>query len=470
LASYGAIASTFAGASGGWYLDSSAGNANHDSVAFGVGSSGATAVEATTPAGTLALNAWTHVVGRFDNTTNTSRVFLSGVPSGSTAAPSDFGTQPSAFALSSDFPGYGWNGQLDECFVATTPLTDTEICRICSCGIDGTLCACLGTAYASSGRNAAECNGCTLPPCDANPPVTPTPTPTPTATPVPGPDWGGAFAAVWDLDEQSDGSAPVTRAAIAGTCSSGGDCDLTDDNTTPSDAVNKQQGARAASFTRSNAESLSCTSPACSEIRPAAGASVTTGCWARHNAGTYGAITVAYGSGTGGWYLDSHFGDPNHDSVAFGVGADSGSTLEVATANLTMPNDTWRHVVGRFDDTAGQSDIFLNGESATTGAATGFGTQPSTFSLSSSSAGFGWDGQLDECFVATFALTDQEICRICSCGIDGTRCACFASTYVSTGRNTTECGNCTLPAACDAPPPSAPTPTPTPTPTDTPTP
>ena len=56
--------------------------------------------------------------------------------------------------------------------------------------------------------------------------------------------------------------------------------------------------------------------------------------------------------------------------------------------------------------------------------------------------------RLDELFVADIALTATDICRMCSCGIDGSRCKCSPSdpsTYTDSGDNSDYCGSCTLP-------------------------
>jgi len=279
---------------------------------------------------------------------------------------------------------------------------------------------------------------------------------TPTATPsgVAAQDWGLAFTAVWSLDEASTGTSAVTRVKTAGRCAVGV-CDLSDQNTVPSDAVNKQEGVRAASFTVANLEALSCTS--CAALKPAAGQSVTAGCWARHTAGSYGPMLSIFGGATGGWYLDSRNTDATHSSLAFGVGPSGATTVQATTAPGTLPLNTWTHAIGRFDATGGQGQIFVNGQAS--GAATsqsGFGAvAPSGFSLSAPFGGYAWNGQLDECFVTPRALTAAEICRICSCGVDGTRCTCDATapaSYLTTGRNAGQCGACALPA-CNAPPP-----------------
>ena len=85
-----------------------------------------------------------------------------------------------------------WPGQVDEAFVCGGILSATDICRICSCGVNGTLCSCSNAVpgnYANPGRNTS-CGSCTLPNCNAVGPTavcrpqTQTATPTVTATPT----------------------------------------------------------------------------------------------------------------------------------------------------------------------------------------------------------------------------------------------------------------------------------------------
>jgi len=109
--SYGPILSVFGGATGGWYLDTRNADATHTSVAFGVDRRAAAAtVQATTAAGTLPLNTWTQVIGRFDAAAGQGQIFLNGQASGAAASQSGFGTAPNSFTLSAAFGGYAWMG------------------------------------------------------------------------------------------------------------------------------------------------------------------------------------------------------------------------------------------------------------------------------------------------------------------------------------------------------------------------
>lgn len=124
--------------------------------------------------------------------------------------------------------------------------------------------------------------------------------------------------------------------------------------------------------------------------------------------------------------------------------------------------------------------MFLNGAASGAGS-----TQQSCnandvldFTISGPGATVDMEGQLDEAFVITQTLAASEICRVCSCGIQGTACECDTGTpanykactvdadcqdFSAAGRcDTTSgtcqgrnhatdpgCGGCTLPA-CNA--------------------
>lgn len=56
----------------------------------------------------------------------------------------------------------GLDGYVDEIFVHGGALTDAALCRICACGVDGLLCTCDGTAFATTGRRVTSCGSCSL--------------------------------------------------------------------------------------------------------------------------------------------------------------------------------------------------------------------------------------------------------------------------------------------------------------------
>jgi len=64
----------------------------------------------------------------------------------------------------------GWvhaeTGAIYEWFFSATALSDWELCKICSCGVDGRKCTCTSWwFYSDTGFNAAMCGNCALPPC-----------------------------------------------------------------------------------------------------------------------------------------------------------------------------------------------------------------------------------------------------------------------------------------------------------------
>jgi len=105
-------------------------------------------------------NTFVHAVGTF--TRPTIKLYANGALIESATSAGAAGTEAVQFHLgdNSTFP---FPGQIDECFVIAKELTAASVCRICSCGLDGGLCTCQGTAFATKGRNATNCGACTLP-------------------------------------------------------------------------------------------------------------------------------------------------------------------------------------------------------------------------------------------------------------------------------------------------------------------
>lgn len=65
-----------------------------------------------------------------------------------------------------DFYGY-----VDECFVYRGVLSNRDACRICSCGVDGSLCTCSGdNNWVNKGRWDTDCGDCPLPTSCLTPP------------------------------------------------------------------------------------------------------------------------------------------------------------------------------------------------------------------------------------------------------------------------------------------------------------
>jgi hypothetical protein len=293
-----------------------------------------------------------------------------------------------------------------------------------------------------------------------------TPTPTVTATPAGSVDWSASFAGVWSLDDQAN-----TTRVNRGTC--GGvpaNCYVTDP-TGVARSTTHQEGAASASFDSAQNDYLTCTNATCAALKVAANDSVTVGCWAWPlGALDYPVLLKMYG--TGGYLL---YRGLNSDPTLYFDIKDTGTPTGAASvAQMTVQE--WTHAVGRFDNSSNTIQTFIDGVAdGTPVTKTNVSAPTADFFLSSSSADEDWGGLLDECFVAKSVLRDAEICRICSCDIDGSLCTCDSHGYfIDTGRNVTDCNSCLLAnVACNASAPGQPTPTavtPTPTPTVTPTP
>jgi hypothetical protein len=92
------------------------------------------------PAGTVNLNVWHHLVLRHSTSTNTVEVFVDGVADcdgacqGSGGAPDQ---NAEALYVGGDSDGLDYDGTLMECFYFDAALTDTEIAEIFLCGLRG---------------------------------------------------------------------------------------------------------------------------------------------------------------------------------------------------------------------------------------------------------------------------------------------------------------------------------------------
>lgn len=246
---------------------------------------------------------------------------------------------------------------------------------------------------------------------------------------VPPADWSVSLLAAWMLDE----SGTTTRVNTQGTTTR----NLVPNQSIPNDTTNKMEGAAA--------------------IAPTTGAQLTAsdagfdamvntfsvGCWVRPT--DVGAIhpILQHWNGSQGWFLDY----PNDNTIRWLIYPSSGA-YDRRTPPISQ--NVWTHVVGTYNHPT--MAIYTNASPSATftvpvAAAPAVSTQ---LKMSETFGTQAWPGQLDECFVANNALSPQAVCRICSCGIRGEKCSCQGSSYYTTGRNTSNCSGCTLPADCQA--------------------
>lgn len=246
-----------------------------------------------------------------------------------------------------------------------------------------------------------------------------------TSTTTAAPSWVSATLGAWMLDEASG-----TRVNAQGTTN----LDFVPTGTVTNDTVNKMEGTAAANFAGGRFDSVALLTLPSTDF--------TYGCWLRtvDSVGPTGrGIVQLYHSGTAsGFYGNLVNGVSEFDPIP-------------TTGKISAPTTTgvYMHWVGT--NTATTKVLYKDGVQVATAAGVNLSSQARTWQLVQSS---NWNGQMDECFLVASALTAPAVCRICSCGLRGEQCTCNGAAFVSTGRNATSCGSCTLPANCAAAVPS----------------
>jgi len=313
-----------------------------------------------------------------------------------------------------------WIGQIDEVGCTNMALSAQAICRICSCGVHGDLCACNGTSYATKGRNGSNCRSCTLPPDCSAPLTTPTPS------------WVNSMLGAWMLDE----SGTAVRVNAQGNTAA----DLTPNVSISNDTTNKMEGAASALFS-TDTQGLVSTAGAITNFLD----TITFGCWFRAaRSGVTERSFILFDPSGIGFSMDHVPANVQQIYIDTTVG----NGFNYATPDV--PVATWHQAVGRFD--TGTVTVFFDGVSVGGGSQPGqMGPLAASTVAQIGNAGFAsmW-GQIDECWVTNKALSAAAICRICSCGVRGEKCACSGSSYAVSGRNASACGSCTLPTDCSA--------------------
>jgi hypothetical protein len=115
----------------------------------------------------------------------------------------------------------------------------------------------------------------------------------------------------------------------------------------------------------------------------------------------------------------------------------------------------WIHLVCRYNAPANELTIFIAGAQRARKVDTTHTARsgPGPFMLGCNEPGYcAFQGNMDEVFWSTSALSDAAINRIYACGIDGSRCRCSGSAYATCGfASVTSCGN--LPSCNSTTPP-----------------
>lgn len=92
-----------------------------------------------------------------------------------------------------------------------------------------------------------------------------------------------------------------------------------------------------------------------------------------------------------------------------------GLTTPSVTHSMTVTDNNWYHVVGRYNSSTGKLAVFLNGTKVEVSTSGSMGDSNKDFflGLNSNNTAEGFDGMLDDAAVFNRALTDAEILTLC---------------------------------------------------------
>ena len=288
--------------------------------------------------------------------------------------------------------------------------------------------------------------------------------------------WVPDFVAIWSLDEGTTSARennPLT--------SCGSSCDLTP-VAVDQDTSSYKEGSASAVMTAAsgslNATNLQCDADNddsdsldnCTALDISSG-NLSWGGWFNLNtqlaqAGVSGPsdnYVQILGTYTGGSSDDGYglFYNSQGFQAVYHCVMDGSKVATTVFANTAITSDiydatwhsTWTYIACTYNASNNRLDFYYRDAGAPAGSGNYI---TSVTALTSSSANFRvgttqtdkrQDFNVDDLFVAQKALTATDICRICSCGADGSACSCLArspASYVSIGRNAA-CGDCTLP-------------------------
>lgn len=262
-----------------------------------------------------------------------------------------------------------------------------------------------------------------------------------------GSNWASLMTGVWYLEEGT-----TSTRTSSGTCTTscglsrvaGGNNDRTTTRVAQGDYSNTFDGT---------GDYLSCTDATCggflNGITDGTNGSMTWGCWAWLDDGavntTYYMINKI--ASNAGYALSGTL-----DGFGLGVTANcvvNSTTASASPGTLYSWQNKWQHFACSFDDTTNSLTSYQAGTAQGTASPTSISAGNSDFFLGGSGSFTNFKGNLDECFVYKgTALSAASICRICSCGLDGSLCTYnpTLNVWINTGRNAYYCNSCTLPS------------------------
>jgi hypothetical protein len=348
------------------------------------------------------------------------------------------------FTLGTVFSSTGAVGWYDECGWDSFSMSDESICRICSCGVDGSACACSGTTYTNSGRNTTMCGSCALPACDTAAPLgLPAQTPIPTATPTPGPtqtplptatprDWSGIIDHCWNFDGNANdsctGATPINLAVTGFPYANAGGTFVSGTWGGAVSSGNNFQG------------------PATTDLAAPASDQLTMWCFYNPQTAITSTIIGKWASPNG--YELSYLASSGNDDLA---AQENAQAPIIANIYGTLPAG-FSFIWWRAKSASGVTTMRMgqwsgaSTQNVTTAATAATLADASTakFGIGTGAKGSTGSAFVDECGWEAANLSDAALCRICSCGIDGSLCMCSGTTYANSGRNATFCGGCSL--------------------------
>lgn len=282
------------------------------------------------------------------------------------------------------------------------------------------------------------------------PTITQTPSATPTVTPTSAdsapPNWSSSFEAVWQMDEASS----ATRAST-GSCTT--NCALANNgsmskNTTAGQFAFGTGGAKA---TTATTDFLSCASGTCSTLSLNAVSAATWGCYGYVGNDADTGTLLNWTTAATRWTMQR---DTSNNLVQCKAKPASSGLVTAQSALNSWNASTLVFGACTFNDAANTLRAYANGVAGSTATTTDIGNT-NTGNFQVGGGDFGFIGTSDMCFVKLSEMTDTDLCRICSCGIDPSLGSCLCTgggaSYTNSGRNA-QCGNCTLPACNKAGP------------------
>lgn len=251
--------------------------------------------------------------------------------------------------------------------------------------------------------------------------------------------------AYWPLDEISG-----TRSTANGSCTA--DCNLTAES---DGEANAGEFCRAVKGVDTDDKFTCNSSTTCEELKMTSDFSITG--WhraAEHHVASSSSIAHLSGIFEGYAVFPYHLSSTN--AVNFFINASPNIVDNAADT------DVFTFFMASWDETADDSRICAAGPPIQDRSATWNACADNT--SVSGPIGYGDDTEFaisrvginndpiytDEIAIWDVLLTDPEWCFICSCRIDGTRCAHIGTAFRNTGLNESHCGGCTMPSVSSA--------------------